>query len=206
MRRARTSKVLALGVYDIHDRVHVIGVAHRVQEDDVAARGHLQKVLQPGAGLHVKRLAAHVDERTDRRRTRLQALGVDERLVEIDYLPGAVDAEQMRTRAPPYAGCSPPSHGVPAHQVELAIVQLVLSVRGGELLLGLGHHRIERVLRHAELAEQQRAELAARRRWPLHGSERPCRRYNASIMWEKFYYWGAVPPSCVISVMFCGFV
>ena len=163
LRRARTSKVLALGVYDIHDRVHVIGVAHRVQEDDVAARGHLQKVLQPGAGLHVKRLAAHVDERTDRRRARLQALGVDERLVEIDYLPGGVDAEQM----PPFAACSPPSHGVPAHQVELAIVQLVLSVRGGELLLGLGHHRIERVLRHAELAEQQRAELAARRRWSL---------------------------------------
>jgi hypothetical protein len=25
--------------------------------------------------------------------------------------------------------------------------------------------------------------LAARRRWPLHGSERPCRRDNASEMW-----------------------
>ena len=168
LRRARTSKVQALGVYDIHDRVHVISVAHRVQEDDVTARGHLQKVQQPGARLHVKRLAADVDERTDRRRARLQALGVDERLVEIDYLPGGVDAEQMRTRAPPFASCRPTANGVPAHQVELAIVQLVLSVRDGELLLGLGHDRIERVLRHAELAEQQGAQLASRRRWSLH--------------------------------------
>ena len=79
----RTFEILALGVDHLEHRLRVLLVAHRVEVEDEAALGRLEKVLEAGARDAIGG-AAHGD---------LRALGfcpgamlrVDERLIEIEH-------------------------------------------------------------------------------------------------------------------------
>jgi hypothetical protein len=105
-RRARTSEILAFRVDHLEHGVRVVGVAHRVEVDNKVLVRLVEEELEAGAGDDVVRRAPHLDDRPHRRLVRPHPVCVHQRLVQVQ------------------------------HEVELAMVQLVLRVRRQERAVG----------------------------------------------------------------------